>query len=345
MTGEGMAVLPIVCLSRETILRVLAICHYRMVESRDKETWMSRYFLSKMAQSVLLLLTVLVLVFFMVRITGDPASLMMSREASPKQVEAFREAMGFNRPLTVQLLDFVRKAMVGDFGNSLHYSSPALPIVLERMPATVQLATWGLLIAVLVGITLGVIGGFNPGSLVDSLARFLTLMGQSIPNFWLALILILIFGVRLQWFPVFGRDEFKAVIMPAFVLALPVMGRLARLSRSAVLEIRSEDFIRTAHSKGLSLSTIYSKHVLRNVAVPLVSVTGVQFGYMLGGSIYIETIYAWPGMGQLLQQAIGWRDFPVVQAIAVLTSAVVLFLNLITDLAYAVLDPRVRYDQ
>lgn len=304
---------------------------------------MQRYFLSKVGQSLLLLFGVVLLVFFMVRITGDPAALMMPREASQEAVQAFRDQMGFNRPLLVQFWDFLTKAIVGDFGKSLHFKTPAMPLVLERVPATLQLATAGLLMAVIVGIPLGLIGGFNPGSLVDSVGRALALLGQSIPNFWLAMIMIIFFGVRLRWFPTFGRDQWNSVIMPAFVLSLPVMGQIVRLTRSAVLEIRGEDYIRTAHSKGLEPRVIYVKHVLRNVAIPLVSVIGVQFGYMLGGSIYIEAIFSWPGMGGLLEQSIGWRDYPLVQAIAVFTSVVVLTLNLLTDLAYAVIDPRIRY--
>ncbi len=304
---------------------------------------MQRYFLSKLWQSVLLLFGVLLLVFVMVRLTGDPAALMMSREASPESIESFRESMGFNDPVLTQFTRFISRAVVGDFGNSLHFKTPALPMVLERLPATLQLAFGGLLMAVIVGIPLGLVGGFNPGSLIDSFGRILALLGQSIPNFWLALILILYFAVQLRWFPSFGRDEFKSVILPAFVLGLPVMGQIVRLTRSAVLEIRGEDFIRTAHSKGLELRTIYTKHVFRNVAIPLVSVIGVQFGYMLGGSIYIETIFSWPGMGQLLEQSIGWRDFPLVQALAVFTSVVVLGLNLLTDMSYAIIDPRIRY--
>lgn len=304
---------------------------------------MQRYFLTKLVQSILLLFGVLLLVFFMVRITGDPASLMMPREASPEQIEAFREAMGFNRPLLIQFADFFSGAIVGDFGDSLHFKVPAMPMVLKRLPATLQLAAVGLLIAMVVGIPFGLIGGFNPGSVVDSVGRTLALFGQSIPNFWLALIMILLFSVRLGWFPSFGRDQWHSVVMPAFVLGLPVMGQLVRLTRSAVLEIRGEDFIRTAYSKGLEPRVIYIKHVLRNVAIPLVSVIGVQFGYMLGGSIYIESIFSWPGMGQLLEQAIGWRDFQLIMAIAVFTSLVVLALNLLTDMAYAVIDPRIRY--
>jgi ABC-type dipeptide/oligopeptide/nickel transport system permease component len=306
---------------------------------------LQRYFLSKVGQSILLLLGVMMLVFAMVRITGDPAALMMPREASAQELEAFRERMGFNDPILVQFWSFVSGAITGDFGNSLHFKTPAMPLVLQRLPATVQLAVVGLLMALIAAIPLGLVGGFNPGRAVDSFGRLLALLGQSVPNFWLGLMMIIFFGVKLQWFPTFGRDEWKSVIMPAFVLGLPVMGQIVRLTRSAVLEVRGEDFIRTARSKGLEPRTIYVKHVLRNVAIPLVSVVGVQFGYMLGGSIYIEAIFSWPGMGGLLEQSIGWRDYPLVQAIAVFTSVVVLALNLLTDLAYAAIDPRIRYGQ
>ncbi len=304
---------------------------------------MQRYFLSKLAQSLLLLFGVLLLVFMMLRVTGDPAALMMSREASPEQIEAFREEMGFNDPILTQFVRFLKGAVVGDFGDSLHFKTPAMPLVLERLPATVQLATTGLLMAMVIGIPIGLVGGFTPGSTIDSIGRFIALMGQSIPNFWLGLMMILYLGVGLGWFPTFGRDQWNSVVMPAFVLGLPVLGQIVRLTRSAVLEIRGEDFIRTAHSKGLEPKTIYIKHVFRNVAIPLISVIGVQFGYMLGGSIYIEAIFSWPGMGGLLEQSIGWRDFPLVQAIAVFTSVIVLALNLLTDLAYSIIDPRIRY--
>jgi len=304
---------------------------------------MARYFLSKVFQSVILLFGVLLLVFVMVRITGDPATLMAPREASPETIEEIRHEWGFDRPVGVQLWDFVTGALVLDFGKSYHFKTPAMPLVVERLPATVQLAVAGLLMAVIVGIPLGLVGGFNPGSIVDSIGRFVALMGQSIPNFWLALLMIFYLAVKLGWFPTFGRDELKSVIMPGFVLGLPVMGQMVRLTRSSVLEIRGEDFIRTARSKGLRPRTIYVKHVLRNVAIPLVSVIGVKFGYMLGGSIYVEFVFAWPGMGQLLQQSIASRDYPLVQAIAVFTSLVVLTLNLLTDMAYAVIDPRIRY--
>jgi len=304
---------------------------------------MQRYFLSKIGQSVLIFFGVLVLVFVMVRLTGDPAALMMPRNASPEQIEAFRESMGYNRPVIVQFWDFVTGALVGDFGDSLHFKTPAFDLVLERIPATLQLAAIAMLMAIMVGIPLGLVGGFNPGSIIDTLGRGLAIIGQSIPNFWLAMILILYFSVQLRWFPTFGRDSWKSVILPAFVLGLATMGQLVRLTRSSVLEIRGEDFIRTANAKGLQPRTIYLKHVLRNVSIPLVSVIAVQFGYLLSGSIYIEFIFSWPGIGQLLEQSIGWRDFVLVQAIAIFVSVAVLVLNLLSDVAFVIIDPRIRY--
>lgn len=304
---------------------------------------MQRYLVSRLIQSIAILFGVLVLVFFMVRVTGDPATIMMPREASPESIEAFRHKMGFDRPVIVQFWDFLTHAVVGDFGNSLHFKIPALPMILERLPATVQLAAGGMLLALVVAIPLGLVGGSTPGSVWDGIGRLIGLLGQSIPNFWLALVLIFFFAVRLRLLPSFGRDELRSMILPCFVLGLPTMGSLVRLTRSAVLEIRGEDYVRTAYSKGLRPNLIYVRHILRNAAIPLVSVIGVQFGYMLGGSIYIETIFSWPGMGQMIEQAIGWRDYPLVQAIAFLTSVIVVALNLFTDMAYALIDPRIRY--
>ncbi len=304
---------------------------------------MQRYLLSRLVQSLLIILGVLVLVFFMVRLTGDPVSLMVSREATPEQREAFRRAMGFDRPLAVQFLEFAYNAIRMDFGNSLHYRLPALPLILERVWPTIQLATAALLMAALIGIPLGLVAGSNPGSSWDSLARVLGLVGQSTPNFWLALLLIIVFAVKLGWFPSFGRDYASSVVLPGFALSVFSMGQLVRMTRSAVLEIRGEDYIRTANSKGLSPRVIYVRHVLRNAAIALVSVLGVQFGYLLSGSIYIETIFAWPGLGRLLADSVGVRDFPMVQAIAFFTSLVVVALSFLTDILYAWIDPRIRY--
>lgn len=306
---------------------------------------MQRYLLSRLAQSVLVLFGVLLLVFFMVRVTGDPAQLMMPREASPEDIAAFRKAMGFDRPLIVQFLDFVKGAAVGDFGSSLRYRLPALPLILERLPATIELATAALVLAIAVGVPLGMIAGTRPGSVWDAIARVIATIGQTTPNFWLALLLIFFFAVYLGWFPSFGRDQgLRSVVLPAIALGLAPMGKLARLTRSAVLEVMTRDYVRTAYAKGLPPRMVYTRHVLRNAAISLVSVLGVEYGYLLSGSIYIETIFAWPGIGRLIADSIGVRDFPLVQAVAVFTSIVVIVIYLVTDVAYTFIDPRIRYE-
>jgi ABC-type dipeptide/oligopeptide/nickel transport system permease component len=313
---------------------------------------MQRYILSRLVQCILILFGVLCIVFFMLQVSGDPVSLMVSRNTSPEQLERLREEMGYNRPMIVQFAEFATDAIRGDFGISIRHKQPAMRLILDRLPATVELASVALLISMIIGITLGLLGGSNPGSIWDTIARGVGLIGQTIPNFWLALILIILFSVNLGWFPTFGRDTWnllglrlptRSVILPAFSLGLFTMGQLVRFTRSAVMEIRNEDYIRTAYSKGIRDNRIYVKHILRNASIPLISIIGVQFGYLLSGSIYIETIFSWPGLGNLLAEAIGNRDFALVQAIAFFTSVVVVTLNLLTDIAYGLADPRIRY--
>jgi ABC-type dipeptide/oligopeptide/nickel transport system permease component len=313
---------------------------------------MQRYILSRLVQCIVILFGVLCIVFFMLQVSGDPVSLMVSRNTSPEQLERLREEMGFNRPMIVQFAEFATDAIRGDFGISIRHKQPAMKLILGRLPATVELATVALLMSIIIGTTLGLLGGSNPGSIWDTIARGVGLIGQTIPNFWLALILIIVFAVNLGWFPTFGRDTWhflgirlptRSVILPAFSLGLFTMGQLVRFTRSAVMEIRNEDYVRTAYSKGLPDKRIYVKHILRNASIPLISIIGVQFGYLLSGSIYIETIFSWPGLGNLLAEAIGNRDFALVQAIAFFTSVVVVTLNLLTDIAYGLADPRIRY--
>jgi len=304
---------------------------------------MQRYLISRFVQSILLLIGVLIIIFFMVRLTGDPTSLMVAKEAPAEQREAFREAMGFNRPLYVQFFDYAFGILRGDFGNSLHFRQPATELILQRLPPTIQLATAALIFAIVLAVPIGIIGGSNPGSFIDTAGRTLGLVGQTIPNFVLALIFIVVFAVKLGWFPSFGRDTAISVVLPAIALGVGSMGQLVRLTRSAVLEIRNEDYIRTARSKGLSQIAIASRHVFRNAAIALISVISVQYGYLLGGSIYIETIFSWPGLGNLLQQAIAGRDFVLVQAIAFFIAFFVVALNFVADMAYSLIDPRIRY--
>ncbi len=305
---------------------------------------MSRYILSSLTQAIVVLLGVLVLTFFMVRLTGDPARVMLAREASAEQVAAFNKQMGFDKPVLVQFGAYLLNILRGDFGNSLSYRLPALPLILERLPATLQLAFAALLMAIVVSIPLGLVGGARPGGPVDLVGRFVGLFGQAVPSFWLALVLIIFFAVTLRWLPSSGNDTPTSVLMPAFVLGLPTMGRLVRLTRSSVLEIMGEDYMRTARSKGLAPRVIFYRHALRNAAIPLVGVIGIQFGYMLGGSVIIESVFAWPGLGRMAIDAISIRDFPLVQAIAFFTSLIVIALTILTDAIYGLIDPRIRYE-
>jgi peptide/nickel transport system permease protein len=305
---------------------------------------MPRHLLSSLGQAALVLLGVFILVFFMIRLTGDPARVMLAREATPEQVAAFRQQMGFDQPLIIQFFRYLGQTLTGDFGNSLHYRSPALPLVLERLPATLQLSFVALVMALVIAIPLGLAGGARPGSLIDVIGRTLGLLGQTTPTYWLGLVMIIVFAVQLRWLPTSGRTGFSSVLMPAFALALATMGRLVRLTRSAVMEVMREDYVRTARSKGLADRTIFYRHVLRNAGIPLISVIGIQFGYMLGGSVLIESVFAWPGLGRLAIDSISIRDFPLVQAIALFASVVVVALNLLTDLAYSLIDPRIRYE-
>ncbi len=314
---------------------------------------MAGYLLSKLFQSIATLVGVLLIVFFMLRLSGDPTALMVSRDATAEQMAIARQELGFDRPVLVQLGDFLAGALVGDFGTSMRYRQPATKLILARLPATVELATAALLLALLLGVPLGLLAGSNPGTVWDLVGRGIGLLGQTVPGFWLALILILVFAVNLQWLPSFGRETWAlccgirlptgSIVLPAFALSVFTLGQLVRFTRSAVLEVRGEDYIRTARSKGLTGRHIYLAHILRNVAIPLISLVGVQYSYLLSGSIYIETIFSWPGLGNLLAEAVGNRDFPLVQALAFFTSVVVVLLNLLTDVAYALVDPRIRY--
>lgn len=303
---------------------------------------MFRFIALRIVQSLFLILGVLILIFFMVRLTGDPVGLMVSREATTEQREAFKEVMGLNRPLMVQFADYLGSTLRGDLGRSLRLKRPNIEIIMQRLPATVELAVAALALMVMVALPLGIVAGLNSGKGIDALVRMLGLAGQVIPSFWLAMLLIIFFAVGLRWLPSFGRDGLKSLILPAIALGFGGIGQLVRLSRSAVLEVKSSDFIRTARAKGLGQTLVAARHILPNIAIPLLSVLGIQFIYLLGGSVYIETIFAWPGLGNLLNDAVRDNDFPLVQAITLFISLFAIGVNLLTDLMYGWLDPRIR---
>ena len=303
---------------------------------------MARYIFARCIESILLMLAVVILVFFSVRLTGDPVSLMVSRDATPAEREAFGETLGLNRPLSEQLVGYLINITQGNLGDSLSRRLPNVQLILQRLPATLLLATTSLFIMLIAAVPLGIAAGLYPGSLSDKAASVLGLAGQVIPSYWLALILIVIFAVQLRLLPSFGNDNWQSVLLPAFALSSNGIGQLVRLTRSSVLEQRSENYVQTARSKGLSSQTIAFKHVLRNAALPLVSIVGINFTYLLGGSVFIETIFAWPGLGRLLQEAISTNDFPLVQAISLVIALFAIVMNLLSNLAYGWFDPRLR---
>ena len=304
---------------------------------------MQRYLLTRFTSALGLLLGVILITFLLVRLTGDPTALLIAREtATQEQMDAMRAALGLDRPLPLQFAGYVGDLLQGDLGYSLRFRQNANEVIFNAVPITVGLSTLALVIAVVIAIPLGVLGGYAPNTWLDLLARLLGLIGQTVPSFWLALILILVFAINLQWLPSFGADSARHFVLPAVALSVGGMGQLVRLTRSAVLEIRTADYIRTARSKGLSTTLIAARHVFRNAALALISVIGVQFTYAMAGSIYIESIFAIPGLGWLLNEAIVNRDFVLVQSVTLVIGIFVVLINLLTDILYGVVDPRIN---
>jgi len=300
------------------------------------------YVVQRLLLAVLVVFGVSIVTFFLTFLSGDPAVLMLPPDASAEQIARFRSEWGFDRPIIVQYGNFLWRALQGDMGTSLRHGTPALPLIAERLPATLQLTVTAMLLAVALAIPLGVISATQRGSPIDLLTMTVALVGQAVPNFWLSIMGILLFSVTLGWLPTSGRGSVLHIVMPAGVLAIGLMALLTRLARSTMLEVLSEDYVRTARAKGLREWVVLSRHALRNALIPLVTVIGLQFGYILGGAVVIETVFTWPGVGLFTIQAISNRDYPVVQASVLILSSAVVLINLLVDLLYGVLDPRIR---
>jgi peptide/nickel transport system permease protein len=303
---------------------------------------MRAYVLWRLGQTALVVFLSLTAVFAMVRLSGDPVLLFMPMDIQAKDVNEFRQRLGFNDPLPVQYARFVGGAVRGDFGESLRYRRDALGLVLERLPATLQLAGTSLLLTLFVAVPLGVVSAVRRNSLLDHLGTLATVLGQATPGFWLGLMLIYLFSVTLGWLPTGGTGSVAHFIMPSVVLAAFFSARIARLTRSAVLDVLGEEYILTARAKGLGEGRVIGKHTLRNSAIPIVTLAGLEAGQLLGGAVITETIFAWPGLGRLTVQALLNRDFPVVLAAVFLISVMYTLINLLVDLLYGWLDPRVR---
>ncbi len=303
---------------------------------------MRAYLLSRLAQTALVVFLSLSAVFAMVRLGGDPVLLFMPMDIQAKDVNEFRQRLGFNDPLPVQYARFVGGALHGDFGESLRYRRDALGLVLERLPATLLLAASAVLLTLVVAVPLGVVTAVKRNTVVDYAGTLCTVMGQAVPGFWLGLMLIYVFSVRLRWLPTGGMGSLAHLLMPSVVLAAFFSARIARLTRSTMLEALSEDYVLTARAKGLSEPRVVVKHTLRNSAIPIVTLAGLEIGQLLGGAVITETIFAWPGLGRLTVQALLNRDFPVVLAAVFVISATYTTINLLVDVLYGWLDPRVR---
>ena len=303
---------------------------------------MRAYVLSRLGQTALVVFLSLTAVFAMVRLSGDPVLLFMPMDIQAKDVNEFRQRLGFNDPLPVQYGRFLAGALRGDFGESLRYKQDALGLVLERLPATLLLAGASLLLTVGVALPLGVLSAVRRNSLLDHVGTVATVLGQATPGFWLGLMLIFVFSVKLRWLPTGGTGSLAHLAMPAVVLAAFFAARIARLTRSAVLDALGEDYVLTARAKGLGEGRVVGKHTLRNSAIPIVTLAGLEAGQLLGGAVITETIFAWPGLGRLTVQALLNRDFPVVLAAVFLVSVMYTLINLLVDLLYGWLDPRVR---
>jgi peptide/nickel transport system permease protein len=301
-----------------------------------------RYLVQRALGALVVIFGVTLAVFVVLRLSGDPAALFMSPMATKEEYARIQEQMGLDKPLPVQYAVYLGQLLRGDFGTSYQRNEPAMSVVLDRLPATLRLTAAAVSFLLILGIPFGALAAIYRGTWIDSGVSSITLIAQAVPNYWLGIMLVLLFAVQLRWLPTSGSTGWQALVLPAVTLALQPWSRLTRLVRSELLEILRQDYVRTARAKGLSERIVLRRHALRNAAVPVVTVLGLDLGYLLGGAIIVEAIFAWPGLGNLMIQAISNQDFPVIQASVILMAGTVVMLSLITDFLYVWLDPRVR---
>lgn len=305
---------------------------------------MIAYLLRRVLLMIPTLFVAVTLVFVVFRLVpGDPAQLAAGESAPRSVVETIRQDMGLDEPLYVQYATYLADLARGDFGVSRVYQQGAMEQLLARLPATILLASTAMLIATLVGISSGIISAIRPSSWIDYVSMFAAVGGVSLPSFWLGLMLIIVFSVRFDIFPVAGFDGPMSLVLPAVTLAAHQTAVLARITRSSMLGVLAQDYIRTAHAKGLRERLVVLRHGLRNALIPTITIAGMQLGYLLGGSLVVETVFAWPGLGRLMIDSIQLRDYTMIQAIVLFFAVMMLVVNLIVDVLYGVIDPRVKY--
>jgi ABC-type dipeptide/oligopeptide/nickel transport system permease component len=306
---------------------------------------MSRFLLRRLVLTIPVLLGVATLVFSLIHLVpGDPVQAMLGDSASPRDVAELRGRLGLDRPLSVQYVAFMTQLAHGSLGTSLRTSQPVVSAIAERLPATFELAGAAMLAATLVAIPIGIIAAVGAGSGVDHAATTLALLGISIPNFWLGPLLAILFSVSLGWLPVSGRGGLASLVLPAITLGAPLAAILARMTRASVIEELREPYVLAARARGVSNAGVVLKHAFRNSLIPIVTVLGLQVGAVLTGAVITETIFAWPGVGRLLIQSISFRDYPLIQGCILLIAVTYVAMNLVTDVVYGLLDPRIRYD-
>jgi ABC-type dipeptide/oligopeptide/nickel transport system permease component len=305
---------------------------------------LTQYVVRRLLWTLPVLLAATTLAFLVLHlIPGDPVNLMLAgRPASEEIRENLRRNLGLDKPFVEQYVHYIGNAIRGDFGRSFRSGIPVVEAIGQQLPSTAQLATGGLLIGITMGMSLGLLAGLRPGTLVDGLVMFVALLGISMPGYWTGMLLIYFFGVRLEWVPIVGTG-LPALILPSIVVGSFAIGDIARLVRSSLLEIRGEDYIRTARAKGLPPRRVVVRHALRNALIPVVTLMGLQLGLFVGGGVITETVFARPGVGVLLVQSILDKDYPVIQAIILMTTTAYIVANFLVDMLYVVLDPRVRY--
>jgi peptide/nickel transport system permease protein len=313
---------------------------------------MSKYILRRLVQMVPVMLLVSLVVFSLLHLTpGDPATTMLGQEATPEAVAALRQRLGLDQPLPVQYVRWLGSVLRGDLGRSIRTNQPVTEAILERLPVTVQLSAMSILIALMIAIPVGIISALRRNTALDSSATTLALLGVALPNFFLAILLIYLFSIQLRWLPPIGYvplwedpgENLRRMIMPALTLGTALAAIIMRLTRSSLLEVLEQDYVRTARAKGLTESRMVRVHALKNSLIPVVTIVGLQIGGLLGGTVITETIFALPGIGRLIVDSIFRRDFPLVQGAVLFVAVAFLVTNLLVDLLYAFLDPRIRY--
>ena len=304
---------------------------------------MIKFLFSRILQMIPPLFGLTIILFVLLRIGGDPVAHLVDPEASVEEVAKVRAAYGFDRPYHEQYLRQLGMMLAGDFGDSFRFRSPAMPLVLERLPATLELALASMLVALIIAIPAGLLSAIYQNSWLDHFVTVGSTLGRAMPNFWIGIMLILFFSVQLRWLPVSGRDEAASIVLPAITLGSSIATTLARVLRSSMLEVLRQEYIVTARAKGVSQGMVIMHHALRNALIPFVTVFGLQMAWLLGGAVIVENVFAWPGMGRLILASVQVRDLAVVQAGVFVFALVVMVTNLLVDLSYAVIDPRIRF--